>query len=427
MEMSSRVFSFLFYLLLLTNITLINTSSNIKVLGVVELIRHGARAPLITFNEKAKNLFFGTKRSQLTINGYRQHLLLGRWIKRRYVDGDVFKLISEKDIPKQVKIMSSPVQRTIFSAAAHVMGLYPDSIIKYSFEGQSDYKTDDIPPIEGYKEDTRDGSEVKISVLDNEKDTMFRVNLCKRIGSNTLIRKEYKNDIVFFNITNYELKSAIDDVNKTYGKYFIKSHFDYKNFYKVKTLNIMLKVLRPYEYHSDMKLRLKRETLETITKAILNRLYGYRLKETKYKKLLSSHMLDTISTFFSQKINNPNSVEKFILLSAHDSNIINVFVNLFSEEFLTKKILNSVSDKKDKAFLVPPLASSLLFELIQVNGDKNYWVRIIYNGENITNGFASEIKKFGKYDLLNFQDFKNLLNSRIDSSYKMLNCSKTLE
>ena len=425
--MSSNVFSFLFYLFLLTNITIIHTSSNIKVLGVVELIRHGARAPLITFNERAKNIFFGTKRSQLTINGYRQHLLLGRWIRRRYVDGDVYKLVSKAKLPNQVEILSSPVQRTIFSAAAHVMGLYPDAIIKYTFDGQSDYKTDDIPPIEGYSADKRDGDEINIKVLDNEQDTMFRVNLCKRVGSDILIRKEYRNDIVFYKIDKHELKDAIDDVNKTYGKYFIKSHFDDKNFYNVKTLNVMLKVLRPYEYHSDMKLRLKRETLETITKAILNRLYGYRLEETKYKKLLASHMLDVLSTFFRQKTVDPNSEKKFILLSGHDSNIINVFVNIFSVDFLTKKILNSVNDKKDKAFLVPPLASSLLFELIQVNGDNDYWVRVVYNGESITDGFISNVKNYGKYYLISFKDFINLLRSRIDTSYKKMNCSKPLK
>ena len=65
-----------------------------ELIASVEIFRHGARAPTVKYSEN-KNLYFGAKRSQLTINGFRQHILLGRWIRRRYIHGDVDDLLEE--------------------------------------------------------------------------------------------------------------------------------------------------------------------------------------------------------------------------------------------------------------------------------------------------------------------------------------------
>ena len=417
--------TFIFYLFLVTNINFIFTNSNLRVLGVVELIRHGARAPLISFNDIHKNLYFGTRRTQLTINGCRQHLLLGRWIRRRYIECENDKLLSRDINPKEVNIISSPLQRTIFSAASHILGVYPKAIIKLNYHGNEEFRNDDIPPIFDYKLDKRDGMEININVVDNEKDSVFRPNLCRRKGSNKLLKNDFVDKVKFFKIDPKDIKESIEDINKHYGEFFEHSHFNKKNYYTVKTLTILLKVLRPYKYHSRLKFHLKPKTQQTITKAILNRLYGYRINESIPKKLLASHLILLISDFLRNRYQNKIS-DKLLVLSGHDSNIINLLVNILDKEYLSKKIINSVTSLDDRNFLIPPLASSLLFELIQVKGNDKLWIRIVYNGENITEGFALEVKKLGKYDLLDYNDFNQLLKSRIHDEFENMNCSKTI-
>src|SRR5574343_1367620 len=86
-----------------------------KLIGVVQINRHGARTPL-KYREETEAMFFNSGLGQLTINGLRQHELLGRWIGERYMyntNGD-FNILKEDHDPNQIHIRSSPIQRTIF-------------------------------------------------------------------------------------------------------------------------------------------------------------------------------------------------------------------------------------------------------------------------------------------------------------------------
>jgi len=229
--------------------------------------------------------------------------------------------------------------------------------------------------------------------------------------------------VEFFIRSDEELRSAIDDINKNYGNYFHKPEFDEDHFYIVKTLNIMWKVLRPYEYHSDLKLTLKKETIKTIRKATLNRVYGDRFPENKYKRLFVSHMVDLIREFIEKRAKQSNS-EKILILSGHDDNITNLLSNMLDSEYMENKLLNAVKNDDDYSFVVPPLASSLLFELLREKSNKKMYIRVIYNGVDIFEGFARGVKSRGN-SLLDYEEFLNLLASRVDVKYKKMNCSKT--
>jgi len=99
-------------------------------ISVVELNRHGARTPK-KFTEKQKVLFFGSQNMQLTINGFHQEQNLGLHIRERYINN--LKFLSPKYNPEEFTIISSPTQRTVFSAAAFLTGLYPDYTVKNFF------------------------------------------------------------------------------------------------------------------------------------------------------------------------------------------------------------------------------------------------------------------------------------------------------
>lgn len=72
-------------------------------------------------------------------------------------------------------------------------------------------------------------------------------------------------------------------------------------------------------------------------------------------------------------------------------------------------------------FLICPFASSFIFELHSANNGLNF-VKLIYNGEEITSGLNKSLvydKVLGGYK---FDSFLSFINSRIDPYYKQLFC-----
>lgn len=61
---------------------------------VVEISRHGARSP-ITQQFNVTQTYWPMGLGMLTEVGQRQHYLLGREFRRRYVEGGVYKLLDE--------------------------------------------------------------------------------------------------------------------------------------------------------------------------------------------------------------------------------------------------------------------------------------------------------------------------------------------
>jgi len=87
------------------------------------------------------------------------------------------------------------------------------------------------------------------------------------------------------------------------------------------------------------------------------------LDDSKEKKLFVSKILNKIKVYFTNKINNKTN-KKMIILSGFDNNIIDIIVNLFNTDAIRGKINEALHDEKIYNFLIPPLASSFLFELI---------------------------------------------------------------
>ncbi|XP_011700111.1 PREDICTED: prostatic acid phosphatase [Wasmannia auropunctata] len=86
------------------------------------LYRHGDRTPIAPYkndpyrNESLWPVPFG----QLTSIGKHQHLLLGRWLRKRYAN-----ILSDLYTPYEIYVRSTDVDRTLMSAEANLAGLYP--------------------------------------------------------------------------------------------------------------------------------------------------------------------------------------------------------------------------------------------------------------------------------------------------------------
>jgi len=116
-------------------------SASAHLLFVAEVTRHGARAPskLFHFNEK---FWKEDQLKQLTEIGLRQHFDLGRKLRM------IYPTIFDKYDPKVIDILTSPSPRAVFSAYAHLAGLYPDGpswLQKYDGSGDPDKVHIDLP------------------------------------------------------------------------------------------------------------------------------------------------------------------------------------------------------------------------------------------------------------------------------------------
>jgi len=220
-----------------------------------------------------------------------------------------------------------------------------------------------------------------------------------------------------------EAKLAGKDMYKHYGNYFRNLNLK-KNKFTSKTISLMDRFLTPYKHLIGKDLDLLDPTQETMKRVFLNRQYGFKMNESKTKRLLISKILNKMSKLFNDKVSNKANPIKLLILSGHDTNIIDVIVNLFDKEFIKGKIINALKNEDDFNFLLPPLASSFIFELIKVDEDKEFYVRLVYNGVEITKGFNKPVRINQKYNLLNYQDFNHLLQSRIHCDYKLLECYK---
>ena len=412
------------------------TSKVSKIIGVVEIIRHGARTPS-TFMEASAKLYFGARKAQLTINGYRQHILLGRYLRRQYVLGDKEKLFSKKFNPQEIRVISSPRQRTIFSATAHVMGIFPKTIPKIIF-GHKHFRNNDSPPIKNYKSNKVDGKEFNIQVLSYKNDYIFHTLKCRRKGSSKRLKEEMKKEKIF-NLSKTEVSDAVKDILQKYNfmlankssynndaefKEFQKNY--YKSVFKKSFFKKLIAFIRPFKYHHNSYNKLKPKNLKTIEKFLLNKWYQTRVKDSKELKLGVSAQFKEIIQFFEDRIANKNK-ELMLVMSGHDTNLVNFITNILDPVFLRKMIDNSMRNLNDYTFLIPPLASSILLELHKSNKDGSYFINIVYNGQSINSiKFRTKVKFLKDVNGVSYNDFKLLLKSRVDESYKNLVCGKNL-
>ena len=87
---------------------------------VLEVFRHGAREPLDRPFDPADWTEF---QGELTLAGMRQHYLLGKEMRKRYIEQT--ELLSQNFNHSELYVRSTDVNRTIMSVQSHLMGLYP--------------------------------------------------------------------------------------------------------------------------------------------------------------------------------------------------------------------------------------------------------------------------------------------------------------
>jgi len=390
-----------------------------KLIGVIDVNRHGARTPE-NFDNLTSYLFFGSTGSQLTINGYQQQELLGQWIAERYIYDD-YHLLSEEYNPHEVIFKSSPAERAIFSGTAFIKGLYPNSNVQPFYENKK-IRNDDVPPIKNF-ELRRKKPIIPLTVTDPDNDYLFHTVSCK-LDSNEVKIKELLPKISLFNYTDEEIRNTIDEIKSQLEEPFIG--IPPAEIYTRKFLKSLVSFIRPVQYHYINRYNFTQKATEIMNKFQIEKWYGIRMTEGKLLKLINSGFYSQFTYYFDKMINERKL--KFVLFSGHDTNIIGILVNLLSLDRIidmTKEI------SKFYNFLQPPYATNFLFELHSYHDNifkrERYFIRFIYNGETLREGFREGMAYNYILDGIEYDVFKGFLMSRIEPSFRTLNCKRNIK
>ena len=403
-------------LIFLILISLILKSSP-ELIKVIQINRHGARSAE-TFPKALNQQFWGIN-EKLAINGYRQHQLLGKYIKKKYIDtGFISSIYNKKDFA----IFSTPFQRTIFSASAFISGIFPDYITKVNFhEEKLNYFNNDIIPNSDFDINF---NEINIEVLSYQENVLFNSWKCKL--NNKLIKEDSKDLNLYPDVIFISDDDLIDTAN--YLRIYLNLENKIEKIKKVKKARKFIKKVNKYItghfYLFNMKMEkiFPNKIVKVIKSSLVNKWYNARIKDSKMLRLSSSAFIEKLIEIFSSSINNNNDdiYPKLTVFSAHDSIIANIFGNIFDEHYLKNMISRCLTNEKFFQFFVPPFASNLIFELHKIEND--YFVKILFNGNIISNFPLRNTKYKGKDDMYEFNRFSKILKMRVDSDWKKIDC-----
>ena len=403
-------------LIFLILISLILNSSQ-ELIKVIQINRHGARSAE-TFPKYLNQQFWGIN-EKLAINGYRQHQLLGKYIKKKYIDtGFISSIYNKKDFA----IFSTPFQRTIFSASAFISGMFPDYITKVNFhEEKLNYFNNDIIPNSDFDINF---NEINIEVLSYQENVLFNSWKCKL--NNKLIKEDSKDLNLYPDVIFISDDDLIDTAN--YLRIYLNLENKIEKIKKVKKARKFIKKVNKYItghfYLFNMKMEkiFPNKIVKVIKSSLVNKWYNARLKDSKMLRLSSSAFIEKLIEIFSSSINNDSIsiYPKLTIFSAHDSIIANIFGNIFDEQYLRNMISRCLNNEKFFQFFVPPFASNLIFELHKIEND--YFVKILFNGNIISNFPLRSTKYKGKDNMYEFNRFYKILKMRVDSDWKKIDC-----
>jgi hypothetical protein len=387
-----------------------------KLLGVIELNRHGARTPK-EFTDISKELFYRSSSSHLTLNGFNQVTFLGKWLKDRYTSQ--YNLLSNSYNKNETLFISSPISRSIFSAVGIIEAMYPGKLVMPNWEGNNELRNNDLPPIKGI--DFNSTEHIELNVRNQEEDNLFHTDSC-RFEKDGLRIKDMIVDKDVVDFTDEEIKNTLDDINKKAPEVFDDIPMEYKIDILLNLCGFFLPV--NYHYNNGNYYELKEETLQVLKKGQIYRMYKKRMNESDLTKMIISPLFNEFKKYLS--LFGKNNL-KFVLFSAHDTNIADLLVNILDKEYFKKKF---ETDDERFNFIMPPFASNILFEL-HSNGKNNIkkqnFVRIIYNGEVINTGFNKMIKYDDTLDGIPIDNFLNFLSANIIPGFDKLYCKSSAD
>ncbi|CAG9830934.1 unnamed protein product [Diabrotica balteata] len=296
-----------------------------KLNGVVVIYRHGDRTPVDPYpNDPYKNRsYWPIGFGQLTNKGKQQHFQLGQWFRDRY-DG----FLPRNYFVDDIYVMSSDYDRTLMSAEANLAGLYPP-VKTQTWEPK--LKWQPIP--------VHSSPRNQDALVAGQKPCAKYDLLLKQLYKTPYFRNmSHSNHDLFAYLTRYtgHVVADLKEVQYLYSNLYIESLFNY-------TLPPWTSKVFPGKLKSLASVGFAVET--------------WTPEMARFK---TGPLFNYITSYFKNRTSKNPTSTKFVVFSAHDTNIANV--------------LNSMGAFDPHC---PPYTSTILFELWRNARGEDY-VNILY-------------------------------------------------
>ena len=309
-------------------------------------------------------------------------------------------------------VLSTGVNRTIMSAYSQLLGLYPHGngpeIPNLSNQNLL------FPPIENIDYFFKYGLENKTHALPfkmqpipvhskgKDRDYLLRAWDTKTCAINGIWIKE-RSKTAFIKNLNKEFLQTKKFIAKVAG-------LPVKNV-SLFTIKKMYDTFISFKFggkENEIPVDFAGETEKNMT--FLYNLLGYytHFGTEQQKRILNAPFFNELADLLENKMNNNNTKRKFVLFSAHDMTILQVFagLNLSSYECIYDVWKNNKNNESQTCILdFPSYASNLLFELRENETTNKFFIDLLYNEKRIkTYDYMEFIVLLRSYKLENFEN-----------------------
>lgn len=391
LEISIILFSFI----LTSRQLLWPSSSNNSIKLIIEVTRHGARSPLYdNFISSVWNIPPG----HLTSIGQRQHYLLGRELRRRYMIEKNFLNHSYND--EEVKVYSTDYIRTIQSAQSQLLGLYYDE--GSLFNNSKMDKKFVVPPI-----NVENWENILNDLKNNTLPFRFQPIPIKALPDKfnlILAPDENCNKIQQIKDENYQTDYYQNFEKKLHNMGFYRQ---FEKIFKVDASNLTIEETQQYLDIITMNRYDSRKLPENYTEEfddLMNFAYCFRQSYLKIGNdsvlpYYVSNFFENLLEKFDEKIlnsENENDKLKLEFFSAHDNNLLYILRGLGLTNY-TDDFEEFMKPTKFFSYRNPQLASLLLFELHELK--ENYFVKVLFNDKVMKINDCEEFCSYPKFKI----------------------------
>lgn len=355
-----------------------------KILFVFEMFRHGTRSPLLGKNmyiTEYEDIFHvkWKENGKLTSMGLRMQYILGMRNRLKYPE-----LIDSIVDPREINVVSTVTSRSIASAQAHLMGMFPPKSGGWIDKTEKENSNPQIPIDD---ELGREIQKLGIQALPN-KIQSIPINYFELKEIYTiLVNKELCPKVEEYRKKNRKHQRLMDfytKVNNTYGvqlmKYFNKNStdfiFDYRTIFEISdnfvTAYESKKNLSNFEsFGIDLKV------FNEFAKEMRTLFLLYTENTEELSPLSVSYTLPKVINWMQKKIegNKQNDTKirydepKIVIYSGHDS-------TLSPFQLFFKKVFNT-------SLIYPNFGANLFLELHKNDSSGEYYVEYLFNGETM--------------------------------------------
>ncbi len=341
-----------------------------KVKLVIDLIRHGARAP------SSNSSFFPnitwTMSDELTPVGERQHCLLGRLRRLQYIE--TAGLLPAAYDPTLIYVRSTDTRRTLMSAQAYLIGLYPTGLAQLN-ANQTSHAHDLLKPpisleigddiIDELKADAMPFSLpiIPVQSVNSVAESVLYPGHCMFIDAQL---NKYYGSAQYKKLISETYHDAWQQVMSGYPDITQDYLLTHNNAYNLADFIICA------ARDGRRPAKLAEDAVERLRAFVGEAQRGMHLIDPMVDKIWLTDFTKEVLSRMNQTMTG-GSKTRYVLYSAHDVTEVAVLVGLM-------KINNTINFDK-----VPDFASNLLFELDVADGlearAEAYTVSVYFNGD----------------------------------------------